>query len=500
MRIAALVGHRYPVAAHAWAYAELDRWSQELGGEYAVFYGSPEDPSGLPPELRSRLGDGVLVPGMSALHADAAEHFRYSRPRQFADLVETLKAAADMSEAALFARQEVRAALGHARMLQAWSPTLLCSYFAFDQALQGFVASRLLGIPWLAVIEGRAHKPALADLLPTALRAADALVVPDEHVARHVVAMLGEACGERTVRRKAGGGSSAATVLRRLSARPASNEAAALGVRAALTTRRLPTFEPPVGVTPFVIVGAERTGSNLLAGAIGARRDAECAGELFNPRLIDERVVAWPPTGKVEQRELHSLRATGARNLYARLLRDAADRGAKAVGCKVLYYQGLADHRIFDHFAAVPGLRVLHLKRGDRLGRYVSHLQAAATDSWYVGKREQPPAPPPGPLELQPLAVARDFELVRLAEELYSGFFPDASTMEFDYSELADDLPRLAPRIGEFLGVRIEELTPRSRKTGTAKLGDRVVGLAALTRAFAGTRWRSLFPAEEAHA
>src|SRR5690606_23144645 len=120
-----------------------------------------------------------------------------------------------------------------------------------------------------------------------------------------------------------------------------------MGVRAAFATKPLPR-EPQVrrDVEPFVIIGAERTGSNLLVGAVAKQRAIACAGELFNPRLEEKGIVPWLEGCPTDPNLLHAIRKSGARNLHARLVAAAAAGGASRVGFKLLYYQGLVDYRI----------------------------------------------------------------------------------------------------------------------------------------------------------
>lgn len=55
----------------------------------------------------------------------------------------------------------------------------------------------------------------------------------------------------------------------------------------------------------FVIVGTERTGTNLL---IGMLRDCCAGGELFNSENIRKGIIPWPEIAEANRTELLALR------------------------------------------------------------------------------------------------------------------------------------------------------------------------------------------------
>ncbi len=275
-----------------------------------------------------------------------------------------------------------------------------------------------------------------------------------------------------------------------LLARPRAANAPPRGPRAAFTTRPA----PPAGATAaqrFVVLGNERTGSNLLVGMLGMRPGVACAGEVFNSRAIDDGVVPWL-AGDVRDAELLRLRASDPAALLARLGHDGVAAGAGLVGCKLLYGQGMVDDRIVDAMVGDAGLRVVHLLRADRLARWLSLARARASDEWFAAAGTRPVrADEPMPLDAQ--ATATEFALSELQEQRFRAVFADHAVLELDYADLDQRLAESARRLGTFFGRDLGAMVPRSQKQGSRDTAAAIANFAALRDAFAGTRWASCF-------
>lgn len=126
----------------------------------------------------------------------------------------------------------------------------------------------------------------------------------------------------------------------------------------------------------FAIVAARRTGSNLLCTLLDSHADVLCHHELFNPGGI---YYALPlrdsgfSLGTLEEREADPvafLARVWERNL-----------GKRCVGFKMTRGQ---DERVLDAVLGDANVRVIVLRRANRIKPFVSELRAELTQRWEV--------------------------------------------------------------------------------------------------------------------
>ncbi|WP_370206595.1 sulfotransferase [Pararhodobacter marinus] len=128
---------------------------------------------------------------------------------------------------------------------------------------------------------------------------------------------------------------------------------------------------------PFLIIGQPRSGTTYLQTLINAHPDAHCRGELFDPWQIDDDGEKTQGLDAVIARD-----ADPAGFLDARLKapRGLLRRGARCIGAKVLFqhHPALFARYIPDR----PGLRLIHVRRENKLAQFASMQQVAKTGQW----------------------------------------------------------------------------------------------------------------------
>lgn len=499
-RIAAVVTHGYPVADQAHVYAELERLGECLDADVQVFHSRVADPRTLPPELKARVGAGVLVPSDPLIHAADADHFRRVAPTRVASLMRELTSVTGKSAAELLDRRDVKRAFSYARLVQAWAPDVVYCHNLHEHTQFALASAHLLDIPWVLAVSWAGDRSSHASLAPLFIEKASLIGAGSAGQLRTLVDRFGEGVRAKATLRAARGSEIPPLTerVRDMLSRPRASDSPALGPRGAFVTEHLPPVDLPASVKPFIVLGAERTGSNMLLDALAAYPEIACAGELFNSRFILDGNVPWIPGAACDRDELIRLRAADPADLHARLLTDGARRGAACVGFKLLYAHGAAHNRIVDRLAAIEGLKVVHLVRSDRLRRWLSHYKADLFDSWYTSRRSAHEEA--GPLALDPMATVMDFAYVELMEERYRAVFAGADVIELEYEKFSADLTRTGRQLSEFLGVNLGALKPMSKKTGTRPLQDAIANLADLRETLTGTRWALPFDGSSARA
>lgn len=483
LRIALLAGDLHPLAACEPFYAGLDALCGPGGGEWRAFHVLVPDPRDLPPATRRRLGDGTLVTADPSAHAQDLGRFAATVPSALARALADLAAFWGCSSDEVAARADVRQAFAFARAIQAFAPDVLVAVGQHHDSFRAAIVGRLLGVPCVAVLDDPDLGDPAANLMPLVLRGAAAVVATNALARAELLRRFADCVDAAAV---VDGLAQAPVAIARAAGMGRAADAAPLGAAAAYGPLAL--REPRAhGVRPFVVVGAERTGSNLLVGMLDARPEFLCANELFNFREIAEGKVAWPERAAADQVELVALRARGPGPLLDRLAADAARLGAAHCGYKLIYGHALHDDRIVEATAGDRRCVVVHLLRRDRVQRWRSHLRALASDSWFGGARDE------SALVLPVAATAADFVAGEALEARFRAAFAGLPTVELDYEDLALRLPDAARRLGDAFGVDLGAIAPRTHKTGPQDPGAGIANRDELRAAFAGTKWSGLF-------
>lgn len=442
---------------------------------------------------------GLLAPKMAhPVHADL-EHFRRACPDQLAALVSYLTMRYGLGADDIVKMPTFLAAVSQARWAQAWEPDMVATFYSHHGAVAGFITAWLLGLPRVHF-----HYPLAGDIDPLALMQADLLQFAE------VIAVPGEV--ERTALHRDFAGALDARVLSQreeanwqvvlaerahdvLRARLAAREPA-LGPRAAFATCAAACPEAPAPDAPltFVVVGAERTGSNLLVDMLATHPDIAAAGELFNTRMIDEGRLDARTVEPVDVEAMLRLRLADPAAFLRAIAQQATRDGQRAFGFKLLYYHMLSDNRVVDHLLSQPDLRVIHLVRRDRVARYVSQLRAERTDHWWSAATDDAAQRRAGgDVEVDPRMLLWDMQFVEQLEDRARATFAGCRGVEIAYEDLAADLDGATGKALALLDLPTIRLAPQSQKQGEGDARKRIVNWQELRGVFRGTRWGHLF-------
>lgn len=239
-------------------------------------------------------------------------------------------------------------------------------------------------------------------------------------------------------------------------------------------------------ITPFLVLAAERTGSNLLAGLLDSHPDIIAGGELFNPVVRKSGDIPWWLAPKREKDELAALRESSPVQFLDRLVAQAVEGGNRFVGFKLMYFHADRCEQVREHLVADENIRVLHLTRWNLLRRYLSLLRARATGEWQQpakrgGRREQPK------VEVSIPDLLVDIARIRRWESAYRQAFAGHPVLELTYENLSQEPVTEGRRALEFLGADPEvDLRVRTRKTGVDPLQDAIVNYDEVCAALRG--------------
>lgn len=428
------------------------------------------------------------------LSLSGSEHFRQYHEVSWKTLVCELKSLLGDSEAGVLLRPDVRAAIGIARWVKAWAPDLLYSCFLDARSVYAAVTSRLLGIPWILDLTGTPlDKGQYAEALPWFATVASDVVVRSDPHKEQLMRSCGNSIANKSTIIVSGPDDlqKAIAMLRAAIARHPGHSHLGVARAFPLPAPQEAPLHPAPLQTPFVILGAERTGTNMVAGALAKQPGAYIAGELFNPGLIRKGVVPWSQVGQHDQALLDRIRWRDPADLVRRLRHEAAERKAHLVGFKILYYHAMSDHRVLEAMAAMEGVTVIHFKRANRLQRWVSMCNALSSGQWYTPKEANQLGNPTGG-SIDPREAVQDFLYIELMENLFDAILEGRRCVTLQYDACVKDLNSVGDTLSDALGLRLAPLQFTSKKTGSDNLANVVTNWEALRRGLLGTRWESL--------
>ena len=206
---------------------------------------------------------------------------------------------------------------------------------------------------------------------------------------------------------------------------------------------------PADAPTPFIIVAAGRTGSNMLRGVIDSHPDAFVGGEVLHHDLIARKGVPWPIDAAEQDPTLPALLKYNSARYLDKLFDIARQKGFRAIGCKIMYWHGLEDDDARASLLANERLKVIHLKRHNLLKQFLSLERANATGSW--GGRGQ--SGPPPAIELDLAKFLEFFERTVEVQDRYDELFAEHDLLQVTYEELSSDPMAVGTRCVEFLGL-----------------------------------------------
>ena len=136
------------------------------------------------------------------------------------------------------------------------------------------------------------------------------------------------------------------------------------------------------GLVRFLVLGNARTGSYMLVQALNSHSAITCFSELFQGELdyVDFNVAGY----RNDDAELRALRDSDPKRFLRERIFSGLPEGTRASGFKLLYTHVWGFAGLLEHLVEDADLRIVHLKRRNRLRMLVSTLMAERTGVWQV--------------------------------------------------------------------------------------------------------------------
>jgi hypothetical protein len=252
-------------------------------------------------------------------------------------------------------------------------------------------------------------------------------------------------------------------------------------------------MSPPVR---FVLLCAERTGSNLVTFGLDENPAVEMFGEIFHETEADEQQRCGLPP------DIPGYRPGGDAGefLSRRIFQSPGRRPILARGFKMFYGHARSSAGARSAWTYLLGdrdLRVIHLARRNLLEAFSSLESARRSDRWFERVGQAAAADAPGPVEpfpLDPWDCQEYFCRVtawRLWAERAFGAHP---RLDLDYqSDLQDDFAGAMARVFDFIGVPAMAIQPALVKQQQRPLSAQITNYQELRESFRYTLFESFF-------
>lgn len=228
----------------------------------------------------------------------------------------------------------------------------------------------------------------------------------------------------------------------------------------------------------FVIVADLRTGSTLLGSTLNRHPGIRCRGEIFHPDDFPDNGVPG-----ADRRRL-----TAAELLRAALEPESGRH--RAIGFRAMIFLPQPPcPRWLDawaRLAELDDLRVIYLRRENRLAQYVSVRVAQRLGIYHPAPGRELPTPERRPtIRVAPRAIGRWVRERERLEALRRRQLAGRRSLEVQYSELVEDWATTIGRVERFLAVEPLPLRPAKQKQETRPLSSVVENYAEAAAAAA---------------
>jgi hypothetical protein len=275
----------------------------------------------------------------------------------------------------------------------------------------------------------------------------------------------------------------------------------------------------------FAVIGDARTGSTMLVHGLDDHPQIVCFREVFNfmQDFVDYHVKGYDPHIASQL----ALRQDDPQRFLRECIFTPHPEGTKAVGFKILYRHTIGNPALEPLLAADIGLRIIHIKRRNRLRALVSTIIAEHTGQWWELDREPLPIPkfsdiidafahPKRALRKAgegyrrwrrktdpesrgiPVTLTREecvefFERARRDEARWDALFAGHETLVVYYEDFLVDQAREFEKAQRFLGVTPRKLFADTRRQNPEPLRQLIANYDDLRAQFAGSEAETFF-------
>jgi LPS sulfotransferase NodH len=238
----------------------------------------------------------------------------------------------------------------------------------------------------------------------------------------------------------------------------------------------------------YIILGAARTGSNLLRSLLNSHSGVIAFGELFR----NDKRIGWDLPGYFQNKKAISMIQTDPIGFLRNSVFVEYPKRISAVGFKLFYdhAQSTEWKPIWPFLRNQDDLRIIHLKRKNILRRVLSLQRAMSTGRWV--SRSQT-ALDNLPITLDYNRCLNVFKETRDSEQRFDKYFENNSRIDVFYEDLSRDYTLEMKRVQEFLGVPCQFVKPSVYRQSSESLSSAILNYHETKERFQNTPWEEFF-------
>ena len=225
----------------------------------------------------------------------------------------------------------------------------------------------------------------------------------------------------------------------------------------------------------FLIIGQERSGTTFVQTLLNSHPDILCRGEMFDPSQIDD-------SGR-KNRDQATVQARDA-NPSAFLTRMLQGEGLDTpipptIGIKLLTHHN--SRVLSETIPAQPDLRLIHIRRANKLAQFASRQQVRKSGNW-TSQKKTGPAPL---IEVSPSWATSECNRLDTEDFLIDAWLAGLPNprLTLAYTDLSN--ANTPERLCEHLGVAPKaDMTSPLHKQGQNKVADRFTNSEAIAEHF----------------
>jgi LPS sulfotransferase NodH len=240
--------------------------------------------------------------------------------------------------------------------------------------------------------------------------------------------------------------------------------------------------------TKYILLGAARTGSNLLRSLLNSHSRIVAFGELFR----DRDRIGWDLPGYFQNKKSRWMFQHDPVGFLRNEVFGDYPKRISAVGFKLFFHHAQSTDRrvIWPFLRDQTDLKIIHLKRRNLLRTYLSLQRATRTQQW-VSRSKTPVDHLP--ILLDDSRCLRAFQEMRASEQELDKYFEDSWKLDVVYEDLSGDYTQEMRRVLDFLDVAHETVMPSVYKQSRQSLSSEILNYAEMKERFQNTPWEEFF-------
>jgi glycosyltransferase involved in cell wall biosynthesis len=198
-RMVATICSNFPIYSQTFVYQELAQLEQD-GMKLRLMYSRLDPHDQLPSSFEGLWHARRRLFQNRKVHQRDFAYYRRRMPDKVTGLIARLCRASGLSEQDLLAHGNFLEAFSFTRMVEAYRPDYLHSYFFYDRSLMALVAGHLLGIPrGISCYADHVLKDYELKVVPLQLELCDVVVATSERIKRELIELAPQADANRII-------------------------------------------------------------------------------------------------------------------------------------------------------------------------------------------------------------------------------------------------------------------------------------------------------------